>query len=171
MNMPITSAAFLDGEPIPRVHTCDGQNTSPPLKWNNVPRGAQSLVLICEDPDAPSGAFVHWVLYNLPATVSELPAGLPAADELPNGARQGRNDFQRIGYSGPCPPSGGPHRYFFRLYALDTEMRLAAGMTWKQLARCMEGHILAAGQLMGTYKRQQAASSSMSAKAERSRDW
>jgi Raf kinase inhibitor-like YbhB/YbcL family protein len=157
MNIPITSNAFREGEAIPTKYTCDADDISPALSWSNIPEGAQSLALICEDPDAPSGTFVHWILYNLPPATSELTEGVSATEQLPDGAIQGRNDFKRIGYGGPCPPPGdSAHRYFFRLYALDNEIRLQAGAGREEFARAIEGHILAGGHLMGTYQRKQA---------------
>jgi len=153
MTIQLMSSAFADGSPIPVKHTCDGQDVSPPLEWSNLPQGARSLALIADDPDAPGGTWVHWVLYNLPATVSELREGMPTTETIPTGVAQGRNDFRRIGYGGPCPPRGNAHRYFFRIYALDTELSLKPGATKKDLLRAMEGHILAEGQLRGTYKR------------------
>jgi Raf kinase inhibitor-like YbhB/YbcL family protein len=153
MSIDITSPAFAEGSPIPRKHTCDAEDVSPPLKWANLPEGTVSLALICDDPDAPVGNWVHWVLYGLPASVTELSEGVPPKPSLPNGARQGQNDFRRIGYGGPCPPAGSPHRYFFNLYALDTEIDLPPEATKKQLLKAMEGHVLADGHLMGTYQR------------------
>jgi Raf kinase inhibitor-like YbhB/YbcL family protein len=153
MTVQVTSSAFAEGQPIPAKYTCDGGDISPPLKWSSIPQGAKSLALICDDPDAPAGTWVHWVLYDLPATVAELPERVPTTETLSNGGKQGINDFKRVGYGGPCPPRGGPHRYFFKLYALDAELQLKAKATKKELVRAMEGHILAEGQLMGTYKR------------------
>lgn len=153
MTIQLTSPAFTAGTPIPVQYTCDGQDLSPPLRWSNVPAEAKSLALIADDPDAPMGTWVHWVLYNLPPGTAELPEGLSTSETLPNGAKQGMNDFRRLGYGGPCPPRGNPHRYFFKLYALDTELSLKSGATKKDLVRAMEGHTLAEGQLMGTYKR------------------
>lgn len=153
MTIQLTSSAFAEGQPIPAKYTCDGADISPPLKWTNVPHGAKSFALICDDPDAPAGTWVHWVLYDLPPPVTELPEGVPTIEAIPNGAKQGVNDFKRIGYGGPCPPQGGPHRYFFKLYALDAELQLKARATKKELVRAMGGHILAERQLMGTYKR------------------
>ena len=153
MTIQLTSAAFAEAGFIPAKHTCDGEDASPPLKWSGVPAGTKSLALICDDPDAPMGTWVHWVLYGLPPSVTELPEKVPAAETLTDGARQGVNDFKRVGYGGPCPPPGGPHRYFFKLYAVDAETSLKPGATKKELLRAMEGHILAEGQLMGKYKR------------------
>jgi len=153
MPIQLTSSDFAEGRPIPEKYTCDGADISPPLKWTNIPQGAKSLALVCDDPDAPAGTWVHWVLYELPPAVTEMPEGVPTTETIFNGAKQGVNDFKRIGYGGLCPPRGGPHRYFFKLYALDAELQLKAKATKKDLLRAMEGHILAEGQLMGTYKR------------------
>jgi hypothetical protein len=151
--MKLTSPAFTEGQPIPLKHTGQGQDVSPPLKWTEAPPGAKSLALICDDPDAPVGTWVHWVLYGLPPAVTELPEKVPATETLPNGARQGLNDFRRIGYGGPYPPPGSAHRYCFKLYVLDTELSLKPKATKQELLRAMEGHILAQVQLMGVYKR------------------
>ena len=152
MTMTIKSPAFEEGEGIPRKYTCDGNDISPPLEWGNIPKGTKSLALICDDPDAPVGTFVHWVLYDLPAGTTELSENLPADETLADGTKQGKNDFRRLGYGGPCPP-GGTHRYYFKLYALDAETGLAPGATKPELLKAMEGHVLAEGRLMGTYKR------------------
>lgn len=152
MAMNLTSSAFAEGTMIPRKYTCDAEDTSPDLKWSGAPKGTQSLALICDDPDAPVGTWVHWVLFNIPADVTALPAGIPAEATLENGARQGKNDFRKLGYGGPCPP-GGTHRYYFKLYALDTRLDLASGSSKAQLLAAMKGHILAEGQLMGKYQR------------------
>jgi len=149
----LTSPGFGEGGMIPRENTCDGRDISPELQWAAVPEGSQSLALIVDDPDAPSGTFVHWVLYNLPPDRHELTENMPHDEILPNGARQGINDFGRIGYGGPCPPSG-THRYYFTLYALDTDLDLPAGETKARLLEAMDNHVLAKGQLMGKYQRQ-----------------
>ena len=153
MAMELTSSAFAEGARIPARYTCAGEDVSPPLKWSDAPERAESLALICDDPDAPRGTWVHWVLYGLPADVTELAEAVPATETLPNGAMQGTTDFGRVGYGGPCPPPGGPHRYFFKLYALDTELDLQPGATKKQLLAAMNDHILAQAQLMGTFER------------------
>ena len=152
MEINIESSAFKEGEMIPSKYTCDGVNISPPLKWRIPPEGTKSLVLISDDPDAPMGTWVHWVVYNIPASVKELSENIPHSDILDNGATQGITDFRKIGYGGPCPPSG-THRYFFKLYALDTMLSLGPGAAKKQVVDAMEGHVLAEGQLMGKYKR------------------
>ena len=152
MVIKVTSSAFEEGGMIPRKYTCDGADVSPPLAWTGIPEGAKTIALINDDPDAPMGTWVHWVLFNLPARIQEIHEAIPAEKELTNGARQGRNDFRKIGYGGPCPP-GGTHRYYFKLYALDTVLNLPAGATKAELLKAMEGHILEEGQLMGRYKR------------------
>lgn len=152
--MELKSLVFDAGGSIPKKHTCDGPDLSPPLIWNTVPDRTQSLALICDDPDAPMGVWVHWVIFNLPADARELPEGVPPQKMLPNGAKQGLNDFRRIGYGGPCPPSG-EHRYFFKLFALDAKLDLEAGAKKADLLKAMEGHILSESKLMGKYRRRQ----------------
>lgn len=154
MKLTVTSTAFREGQPIPAKYTCQGADVSPPLAWEAPPEGTQSLALICDDPDAPVGTWVHWVLYALPPGTRQLPEHVPAHETLPDGARQGVNDFRRVGYGGPCPPPGRPHRYFFKVYALDRALELPPRATKAQLLQAMAGHILAEGQLMGTYQRQ-----------------
>jgi Raf kinase inhibitor-like YbhB/YbcL family protein len=151
--MKITSSTFQPGGPIPVECTCDGEDRSPQLAWSDIPVATRSFALICDDPDAPRGTWVHWVLFNLPADAVELTPGVPRAPELPSGARQGINDSGDIGYSGPCPPSGKPHRYFFRLYSLDTALNLPPGVTRSDLDQAMADHILAEATIMGTYQR------------------
>ena len=151
-SLKLTSTAFKEGEPIPRQYTCDGVNVSPSLEWSGVPKSAKTLVIIADDPDAPAGAWVHWVLYNLPADNIGMVENLPATDELRAGGFQGKNDFGKIGYGGPCPPSG-THRYFFKIYALDSELPLKAGATKAEVEKAMEGHVVTQGQLMGTYRK------------------
>jgi Raf kinase inhibitor-like YbhB/YbcL family protein len=123
------------------------------LKWTGVPQGAESIALISDDPDAPGGAWVHWVLYALPPDAAELSGGVPPEEVLPNGGRQGITDFKQIGYGGPCPSPSSPYRYLFKVYAMDTQVGLAPGATKKELLAAMDGHILAQGQLTGTYQR------------------
>jgi Raf kinase inhibitor-like YbhB/YbcL family protein len=153
MKITLTSPAFREGDTIPKQYTGDGKDASPPLQWDGGPEGTKSLALICDDPDAPRGTWVHWVLFNLPGDVRELAEGMPAEKVLTNGARQGKNDFGKIDYGGPAPPRGKPHRYFFKLYALDTLLDLQPGATKDQVVKAMEGHILTEGQLMGRYGR------------------
>ncbi len=155
MAFSLSSTAFKDGAAIPIKHTCDGADVSPPLAWSSAPAGTRTFALIADDPDAPAGTWVHWVLYNLPGAVSDLPENIAKVESLDlGGARQGRNDFRRPGYGGPCPPPGPAHRYFFRLYALDASLTLKAGAQKKDLEAAMEGHVLGSAQLMGTYARQ-----------------
>ncbi len=145
--LSLRSAAFADGEPIPRRHTCEGEDLSPPLSWSGVPEGTRSLALIVDDPDAPAGTFVHWLAWGLDPARGGLGEGEAAPVE-------GRNGFGASGYRGPCPPPGhGPHRYFFRLFALDSELGLAAGASRAELERALEGHVLARAELAGTYER------------------
>jgi Raf kinase inhibitor-like YbhB/YbcL family protein len=153
MAIQLTSSAFKEGQAIPVKYTCDGENVSPALRWSGVPAGTRSLALIADDPDAPRGTFTHWVLFGIPAQATELGEGQETIDSLTNGPMQGRNDFGRMGYGGPCPPRGNPHRYFFKLYALDTVLKLPPNPTRQDLLHAMEQHIIAEGQLMGTYQR------------------
>jgi Raf kinase inhibitor-like YbhB/YbcL family protein len=153
MAFELTSPAFHDSETIPRQFTGDGADHSPPLHWGAPPEGTRSLALLCEDPDAPRGVWVHWVIYNLPPHEDSLGEGVDAAEVLPNGARQGKNDFGKVGYGGPAPPRGKPHRYLFRLYALDTALDLPPGVDRPQVLRAMKGHVISERQLMGHYGR------------------
>jgi Raf kinase inhibitor-like YbhB/YbcL family protein len=153
MDMTLTSSAFKQGEPIPVKYTGDGPDVSPPLAWTNAPDGTQAFVLICDDPDAPVGTWVHWVLYDIPGTLTNLPERVATTPTVPETGTQGINDFRRLGYGGPAPPPGKPHRYFFKLYALDGPTGLPPKRSKKDVLRAIKGHILAEGQLMGTYKR------------------
>jgi Raf kinase inhibitor-like YbhB/YbcL family protein len=153
MAIKVTSASFTEGGMIPKQYTCDGKDVSPPLAWSGVPDGAKSISLICDDPDAPMGTWVHWVLFNLAPKTNGLAEGVPSSKTLENAAKHGTNDFRRFGYGGPCPP-GGTHRYYFKVYALDRMLDLDPGVTKADLVEAMKGHILAEGQLMGRYKRQ-----------------
>lgn len=153
MALEIKSSAFTAGGDILQKFTCDGSDVSPALGWDAPPEGTKSFTLIMDDPDAPVGIWVHWVLYNLPADARTLSENVLKKEGLPDGARQGRNDFGRIGYGGPCPPPGKPHRYFFKLYALDTVLDLKVGATKADVEKVMEEHILAQGELMGRYGR------------------
>lgn len=152
MTLILTSNAFHEGELIPKKYSGDGDDISPPLSWSDVPEGTKSLALIADDPDAPAGTWVHWVIFNIPPTVPGFEEHVQSQEMLENGAKQGTNDFRRLGYGGPCPPSG-THRYYFKLYALDSVLNLRPGVNKKELERAMKGHILAQGQLMGKYKR------------------
>jgi Raf kinase inhibitor-like YbhB/YbcL family protein len=149
--LQISSPAFSAGETIPKKFTCDGPDVSPNLAWSNVPAKSQSFALLMLDPDAPARVWVHWVLYDLPADARELPEGVAKQEKPLDGARQGLNDFGKIGYGGPCPPPGKPHRYFFEFYALDSKLDLKAGANKGQVERAMKGHILAQAELIGKY--------------------
>lgn len=151
--MVMTSTAFEEGGVIPEVHTCDGRDISPPLSWEGVPDGTRGFGLICDDPDAPMGTWVHWVLYNIPADTTALPPGVPTDVSLEDGSRQGMSDFRRPGYGGPCPPRGKPHRYVFKLYALDALLEIEAPATKADLEKAMKGHVLAEARIIGTYQR------------------
>jgi Raf kinase inhibitor-like YbhB/YbcL family protein len=153
LSIEITSPAFQRGTTIPKQYTGDGTDRSPPLGWSEPPSGTKSLALICDDPDAPGGTWVHWVLFNVPGQTRALEEGVPTTEILGNGAKQGKNDFGNIGYGGPAPPKGQPHRYVFTLYALDVAVDLPPGATKAQLMHAMKGHILAEGQLVGNYGR------------------
>ncbi len=155
MALVLTSPAFRDGAAIPPQHTCDGRDVSPALVWGGAPPGTATFALIADDPDAPGGTWVHWVIYNIPAHVTALPEGLETTQQprAPAGALQGRNDFRRTGYGGPCPPPGRPHRYFFKLYALDATLPLRAGASKADVEQAMKGHVIAQAQMMGTYAR------------------
>lgn len=152
MPLNLTSAAFRDGDSIPPKHTCDGDDVSPPLSWSEAPAETGSFALVCDDPDAPGRVWVHWVVFDLPPAAGALPEGVPPREEVPGGGLQGRNDFRKIGYGGPCPPSG-THRYEFRLYALDAKLGLRAGATKGDLLAALEGHVLAEAKLTGKYSR------------------
>lgn len=153
MTISLSSSAFGTMETIPAEFTCDGKDISPPLAWSGLPSGTKSVVLICDDPDAPVGTWVHWVCYNMPPSSTGLPQNIPKTEKIPSGGLQGITDFKRVGYGGPCPPSG-THRYFFKLYALDRLLDLAAGKSKKEVEQAMKGHILGEAQLIGTYARQ-----------------
>lgn len=153
MAFELKSSAFKAKDTIPTQYTCDGADKSPPLSWNAPPQGTKSLALIADDPDAPMGTWVHWVLYDLPADTKELPEGIPKKETLENGAKQGITDFRKVGYGGPCPPPGPAHRYFFKLYALDTKLNLPPRATKKDVEKAMQGHILANAELVGLYRR------------------
>lgn len=149
----IKSPAFENGAEIPRRHTCDGGDVSPALSWSGAPNGTKAFALVADDPDAPGGTWVHWVIYDLPANAKELAEGVAATETAAGGAKQGVNDFRKIGYGGPCPPPGAPHRYFFRLYALDAATNLKPRATKQQLLDAIKGHVLAEGELIGKYHR------------------
>jgi Raf kinase inhibitor-like YbhB/YbcL family protein len=153
MAFEMRSGAFSEGAVMPSRFTCDGKDVSPALSWAGVPVGTNSFALICDDPDAPAGTWVHWVIFNISPKKTGLPQGVPAVRELNDGTRQGVNSFRRIGYGGPCPPRGPAHRYFFKLYALDRILDLKPGVTRQDLLRAMKGHILGDTKLMGRYRR------------------
>lgn len=152
MAMTVTSTAFEEGGMIPSKYTCDADDISPALSWDGVPENTKSLALICDDPDAPAGIWVHWVIYNIPSDTGGLPEKCPADEKFKDGTRTGINSWGKFGYGGPCPP-GGTHRYYFKLYALDTVLDLSGKVDKKELLKGMEEHILAEAQLMGKYKR------------------
>lgn len=153
MALNLRSPAFAEGGDIPRKFTCDGPDVSPELAWDEGPAGTQSYSLIMDDPDAPAGTWVHWVYYNIPSSARGVPENVPKVGEVKGGGIQGRNDFGRQGYGGPCPPRGPAHRYFFKLYALDAKLALKPGATKADVEKAMKGHILAEAQLMGRYRR------------------
>ncbi len=152
MELKLFSNAFAYGGVIPSRFTCDGPDLSPSLEWTVEGERIRTFALACDDPDAPTGAWVHWVIFNIPGNVRKLAEGIPAQKVLADGSRQGINDFRKIGYGGPCPP-GGMHRYFFRIFALDIALELEAGATRSELAAAIKGHVLAQGELMGKYLR------------------
>lgn len=153
MSFTVKSTAFPNGGEIPKKYTCDDADLSPELTWDGVPAGTQSLALIADDPDAPMGTWTHWLIWNIPAKATRLPEDAPKVNLLDNGARQGGNDFKRVGYGGPCPPPGKPHRYYFKLYALDARLDVKAGAVRSELEPAMKPHILSQAQWMGTYGR------------------
>ena len=153
MAFELTSSAFKSGDPIPRRYTYEGEDLSPPLHWSVPPAATKSLVIIADDPDAPVGTWVHWVIYDLPLDLRGLTEAVPPKDRLPNGALQGLNDFKRVGYGGPCPPPGKPHRYYFTLFALDVTLNLKPRATKAQVLDASKGHVLAQAQLMGRFGR------------------
>lgn len=152
MSLTLSTKSFAPGGEIPRKYTCEGDNLSPELSWSEPPKGTQNFALIADDPDAPSGTFTHWVLYGVSTETRQLAEG-SSRGQLPAGASQGRNDFGKTAYGGPCPPPGKPHRYFFKLYALDTKLGLKPGASKQQLEQAMKGHVLAQSEVMGTFKR------------------
>lgn len=154
MALSIRSPAFAHGTSIPARYTCDGENVSPPLEWKDVPQEAESLALIVDDPDAPLLTWVHWLVYDMPASRTSLPENVPRQTVLEDGTKQGITSFRRIGYGGPCPPGRKAHRYYFRLYALDAELGLSPGAKKKALIRALQRHLLATAETMGTYARQ-----------------
>jgi Raf kinase inhibitor-like YbhB/YbcL family protein len=153
MSFAVKTTAFSRGGEIATRYTCDGADLSPALNWTDAPAGTQSFALIADDPDAPVGTWTHWIIWNIPAKTTALSEGVPKVEKLSDGTRQGRNDFKRIGYGGPCPPPGKPHRYFFKLYALDANLEVKAGANRDELERVIKEHLLSKAELMGTYRR------------------
>ncbi len=153
ITLQIESDAFEAKETIPHQYTCDGEDLSPPLSWSEPPADTQSLALVCVDPDAPAGTWDHWVLFNIPAGTRSLPEGISADPVVEGLGTHGSNSWKRLGYGGPCPPQGAAHRYIFKLYALDTNLKLDPGASRKDIEKVMQGHILAEGQLLGNYGR------------------
>lgn len=149
----ISSNAFKDGGNIPARHTCDGRDLSPDLNWTGVPEKTKSLALVMDDPDAPMGTWVHWVLYNIPKDKKGLIEGVPRSEVLEDGSMHGRTDSRKTGYGGPCPPRGPAHRYYFKLYALDKSLNLPPNASKQEVEAAMEGHVLGKGELMGRYGR------------------
>jgi Raf kinase inhibitor-like YbhB/YbcL family protein len=152
MAFTISSPSFQNGG-LPTRFTCDGADVSPELHWTGPPGGTKSFALITDDPDAPAGTWTHWVLFDLPPQTTLLPENVSKVDEVPTGGRQGRNDFRKIGYGGPCPPPGKPHRYFFKLFALDKMLNLKPGGSKQEVEAAMQDHILGKAELMGKYQR------------------
>jgi len=150
-NLTVSSSGFASGASIPNKYSCKGEDVSPALEWTGAPANTAAFAIIMDDPDAPAGTWMHWVMWSVPATAHSLPEGVPRREQLPDGARQGRNSFGKIGYYGPCPPPGQTHRYFFRVYALDRKLDLQAGADRSQLDAAMNGHVLAHSEYMGTF--------------------
>lgn len=153
MALELESTSFVNGKFIPAKYTGEGENVSPPLTWSGVPEGTKSFALISDDPDAPMGTWVHWVLYDIPAEKRSLPEKIKKDKVLDDASKQGKTSFMSVGYGGPYPPPGAPHRYFFKLYALDKKLNLLPGITKEELLEAMEGHIVGEAELMGKYKR------------------
>ena len=152
MAFTVQSSAFQNGGSIPKKFTCEAADVSPELTWSGAPEKTQSFALIADDPDAPMGSWVHWVIYDLPANTAKLPEGVPNQEQAASGA-QGKNSSGKIRYGGPCPPPGKPHRYFFKLYALDSKLNLKPGARKPEVEAAMKGHVLAQAELMGKYGR------------------
>jgi len=154
-SLDVRTSAFAPGSPIPRKHTCDGDDVSPALSWSGAPAGTKEFALLCEDPDAPGGTFVHWVVWGIPGGTTDLHEGIAAGDAVPGlgHAHQGTNGFRIRGYRGPCPPPGKPHHYHFHVYALSDRIDLPAGSTVERLRAAMSGHVVAEGEVVGTYGR------------------
>jgi len=153
MSFVLETKAFPKSGEIPARYTCSGDDVSPALSWSGAPQNTKSFALIVDDPDAPSGTFTHWLVYELPAATHQLPESVSKTDDLSGGGRQGRNDFRRVGYGGPCPPPGKAHRYFFKLYALNAALNLPAGASRQDLEAAMRGHVIAQAERMGKFAR------------------
>ncbi|MFZ0481338.1 MAG: YbhB/YbcL family Raf kinase inhibitor-like protein [Terriglobales bacterium] len=153
MSFTLRSPDFTDNADIPKQFTCSGEDRSPALEWSGAPAGTKSFALIVDDPDAPAGVWVHWVIFSIPSSAHSLRGGIEKKDQLADGTHQGRNDFDKVGYNGPCPPPGKPHRYFFKLYALDGALALGAGATKADVERAMQGHILGHAEWVGRFGR------------------
>ncbi|HTV64153.1 MAG TPA: YbhB/YbcL family Raf kinase inhibitor-like protein [Bryocella sp.] len=152
-HLKLTSSAFAAGAEIPEKYSCKGEDLSPALAWSGAPEKTAAWAIVMDDPDAPAGDWVHWVMWNLPASARSLPEGIARREQPEDGAAQGRNSFGKTGYNGPCPPLGQTHRYFFRLYALDQKLDLAPGASRSQLDTAMKGHVLAQAEYMGKFHR------------------
>jgi Raf kinase inhibitor-like YbhB/YbcL family protein len=153
MAFVISSTSFQNDGTIPKKFTCDGDDVSPEVSWANPPAGTKSFALIADDPDAPAGTWTHWVIFDLPSQTASLPEGVKKVEEVPGGGSQGRNDFRKVGYGGPCPPPGKPHRYVFKIYALDRMLKLNSGSSKQEVERAIENHILGSAELMARYQR------------------
>jgi Raf kinase inhibitor-like YbhB/YbcL family protein len=153
MVFQISGSSFQPGHSIPKKFTCDAADVSPEFAWTGAPDATKSFALIADDPDAPAGTWTHWLIYDLPQGTTGLPENTPKIDVLPDGSQQGRNDFKKIGYNGPCPPPGTPHRYIFKLYALDQKLALKPGASKSEVEQAVQGHILAQTEVMGKYQR------------------
>ena len=153
VSFAISTTSFRVGGVIPKKFTCDGEDVSPQLSWSGAPKETKSFALIADDPDAPAGTWTHWLIWNIPATTTQLNEAVPKTNEINGHGRQGRNDFRKIGYNGPCPPPGKPHRYFFRLFALDANLDLKPEANRGQFDAALKGHVLAQSELMGRYGR------------------
>ena len=151
--MQISTTSFPAEGTIPKKYTCDAEDVSPALTWSGAPAAAKAFALIADDPDAPVGTWTHWLIWNVPANVHHFTEGVAKTPQLPDGSRQGQNDFKKVGYNGPCPPPGKPHRYYFKLFALDAPLEVKAGATRKELESAMKGHVVAEAQFMGRYGR------------------
>jgi Raf kinase inhibitor-like YbhB/YbcL family protein len=151
--LKVSSTSFSSGGEIPKKFSCEGEDSSPQISWSGAPSGTQAFILIADDPDAPAGTWTHWVIYDMPSSTTSLNEGQSKSEQLPDGSKQGRNDFRKIGYNGPCPPAGKAHRYFFKVYALDRKLNTKPGAARSEVEKAMQGHVQAEGEYMGTYRR------------------